>query len=154
MTDQVIKVLFVDDEVNNLTAFKASFRKHFQVYTAETAEVGMTILDSEDIHVVITDQYLKNTSGVAFLEDVLDHHPDVSRILITGVADMEDLIAAVNRTHIFAYLSKPWDAEVMLSLVRGAHASYMKKREKNSLIVQLQRTNEQLEFMLREKLVS
>lgn len=154
MTDKTIRVLYIDDEANNLSSFKASFRKHLNVFTASNPEEAMNILQAEEIHVVITDQYLQDASGVELLESVLAEYPDITRILVTGVADMDDLIAAVNKTHIFAYISKPWDTEVMLSLIKGAHAKYVRTTEQNSLIIHLKRTNEQLEFMLREKLVS
>ncbi|MEX0811282.1 MAG: response regulator [Chitinophagales bacterium] len=154
MKDDKIKVLYVDDEVNNLQAFKASFRKHFTVYTADSPEKGTKILDKEEIHVVITDQYLKGISGVDFLQSIIDSHPDPIRILLTGYAVIEDIIEAINKTHIYAYINKPWETDQLLEIVNDAYAVYQKRLEQKNMLVNLQRTNEQLEFMLREKLVS
>lgn len=154
MGKKEINVLYIDDERNNLTAFTAAFRTQFNVFTASTTSNGRDILNSEDIHVLITDQYLGGASGIAFLNGIQRTHPDVSRMLLTGQAVMEDLIEAVNKTHIFAYIGKPWDEQMLVSLINAAYEKCMDKREKDSLIINLQRTNEQLEFMLREKLVS
>ena len=65
-------ILYVDDEPHNLSAFAATFRRMYKVFTAESAEEGRKILDSEDIQVIITDQRMPKTTGVEFLASILD----------------------------------------------------------------------------------
>lgn len=149
-----INVLYIDDEINNLVAFKANFRKQFNVFTADSPERGRKILDENEIHTVITDQYLGNVSGVDFLHSIIEKHPDPLRVLLTGYAVIEDIIEAVNKTHIYAYVNKPWDQEALAEVIESAYEVYCRKKEQKNMLVNLQRTNEQLEFMLREKLVS
>lgn len=149
-----INVLYVDDEANNLTSFKANFRDEFNVFTVASPEEGLTVLENNEVHAIITDQYLKGTSGVDFLQSIIEKHPDPMRILLTGYAVIEDIIEAVNKTHIYAYINKPWDKDNLVSVVNNAYAVYCKRKDQKNMLVNLQRTNEQLEFMLREKLVS
>lgn len=154
MIDDKIRVLFVDDEDNNLVAFKAAFRKKYDVYTATSAKEGLSFLEKNDVHIVITDQYLKETSGTEFLIEVMKKHPDTIRVLITGYAVIEDIIEAVNKTHIYAYISKPWEFDEVAEVIDAGYNVYKRRKEQKSLIVNLTRANEQLEFMLRERLIS
>lgn len=149
-----VKVLFIDDEEHNRTSFTAAFRKHFQVFTASSADEGKVVLSQNEIHVIITDQYLNGTSGVEFLQSVMVEYPDPVRVLLTGRTVIEDIIEAINKTHIYAYINKPWEESELLDVVQEAYKTYTRRKEQKNLIVNLMRTNEQLEFMLREKLVS
>lgn len=154
MDKKEIRVLYIDDELNNLKSFEANFRKHFKVYTAVDPEKGKAILHKEEINVVITDQYLKGMSGVEFFQSIIEEYPDPIRILLTGYVVIEDIIEAINKTHIFAYVNKPWEVENLAQIIEDAYAVYKRQLEQKNLLVNLQRTNEQLEFMLRQKLVS
>ena len=149
-----INVLYVDDEINNLKTFKANFRNDFNVFIVESPEQGLEVLKNNEIHTVITDQYLKGVSGVDFLQSIIETYPDPMRILLTGYAVIEDIIDAVNKTHIYAYINKPWDKDSLKEVIENAYAVYCRRKEQKNRLVHLQRTNEQLEFMLREKLVS
>ncbi len=154
MSEQKIKVLYVDDEVNNLVAFKANFRQLFQIFTASSAQEGTDILDKEDIHVIITDQRMPGVKGVGFLESILEKYPDPVRMLLTGYSDIEAVIDAVNKTHIYSYITKPWKNEELIEAIEDGYRVYLRNKERKELISKLTRTNEQLEFMLREKLIS
>ncbi|MDZ4844678.1 MAG: response regulator [Chitinophagales bacterium] len=154
MSEQKIKVLYVDDEVNNLVAFKANFRQLFQIFTASSAQEGTDILDKEDIHVIITDQRMPGVKGVGFLESILERYPDPVRMLLTGYSDIEAVIDAVNKTHIYSYITKPWKNEELIEAIEDGYRVYLRNKERKELISKLTRTNEQLEFMLREKLIS
>lgn len=154
MSEQKIKVLYVDDEVNNLVAFKANFRQLFQIFTASSAQEATDILDKEDIHVILTDQRMPGVKGVGFLESILEKYPDPVRMLLTGYSDIEAVIDAVNKTHIFRYITKPWKNEELIEAIEEGYRVYLRNKERKELISKLTRTNEQLEFMLREKLIS
>src|SRR5687768_3428665 len=149
-----ISVLYVDDEENNLLAFKASFRRHFTVFTAISAEEGTKILNEHEIHVLITDQRMPGTLGTELLAQAVKDYPDQIRILLTGFSDIEAIKDAINRGQIYHCLQKPWNDEELKSTIEKAFKIYHLKKKQKELSEQLLLTNEQLEFMLRQKLLS
>jgi response regulator RpfG family c-di-GMP phosphodiesterase len=154
MEIEKIKILYIDDEVNNLAAFKANFRKLYDIYTAESAEDGRKILESVDIEIILTDQRMPNMTGVEFLESIIPDFPNPIRILLTGYTDMQALIDAVNKGQIYRYLNKPWDEEELKMYINQAYELYTLRKENADLTKDLLRVNAQLEFMIRQKLLS
>jgi response regulator RpfG family c-di-GMP phosphodiesterase len=152
--DEKISVLYVDDEENNLVAFKASFRRHFNIYTAISADDAKIILSKTAIHVLITDQRMPGTLGTELLAQALQDYPDIIRILLTGYSDIEAVKDSINKGQVFRYLEKPWKEEDLKTTIEEAFELYVKNmREKNEASI-LKLTNSQLEFMLRQKLLS
>lgn len=154
MTDQTINVLYIDDEVHNLTAFKAFFRRLFNVFTAESADVGREILEREEIHVIISDQRMPKLTGIEFFESILESHPDPIRILLTGYADISAVIDAINKGQVYRYLSKPWNEDELKTTIDKAFEVYRLRKENKELTEKLIDVNEKLEFLLRQKLLS
>ena len=151
---QKINVLYVDDEENNLNAFKASFRRFFNIYTALSATEATTILSTNEIHVLITDQRMPGTLGTELLAQVVKKYPDQIRILLTGFSDIDAIKDAINRGQIYHYLQKPWDDAELKETIESAFKIYDLKKQQQKLNEQLTLVNEQLEFMLRQKLIS
>jgi response regulator RpfG family c-di-GMP phosphodiesterase len=154
MTDKKINILYVDDEMNNLISFKATFRIKYTVFTAISANDARNILDSNNIHIIITDQRMPETTGVEFLESILEKHPDAIRILLTGYADMNAVVDAINKGKIFHYLTKPWNEEELDMTILRAYDVYQKRQEEKEFSEKLESSNNQLEFLLRQKLLS
>jgi response regulator RpfG family c-di-GMP phosphodiesterase len=152
--DSKIKVLYVDDEENNLIAFKASFRRDFTIFTAISAIAAKDILAENEINVLITDQRMPVTTGSELLAEVVKQYPDQIRILLTGFSDIDALKDAINLGQIYCYLQKPWDEEELRSTIKKAFEIYRLKREQEELTQKLFTSNEQLEFYLRQKLLS
>ena len=152
--DEKISVLYVDDEENNLIAFKASFRRHFNIHTAISADDAKIILSKNEVHVLITDQRMPGTLGTELLAQALQDYPDKIRILLTGYSDIEAIKDSINKGQVFRYLEKPWKEADLKTTIEDAFELYVKKmREKNEASL-LKLTNSQLEFMLRQKLLS
>jgi len=149
-----INILYVDDEVNNLISFKALLRMKYNVLTAESAKEAIKILEQNDIQIIITDQRMPEMTGVEFLETILDKHPEPVRILLTGYADLNAVVDAVNKGKIFHYLSKPWNEEELEQTIEKAYAIYRQRREDKETADKLMVSNEQFEFLLRQKLIS
>ena len=147
-----INVLYVDDEVENLNAFKAAFRRIYNVHTAESAQEGRDIIDRHPIAIILTDQRMPGMTGVEFLASIIGAHPDPIRMLITGYSDINAVIDAVNKGHIYKYISKPWDNEYLKTTIDQAYEVYALRKENKKLTAELIKVNEQLEFMLRQKL--
>jgi response regulator RpfG family c-di-GMP phosphodiesterase len=149
-----IKLLYVDDEENNLISLRASFRNEFKVFTALSAQEGLEVLSKERVHVIITDQRMPEVSGVEFLEQVLKFYPEPIRILLTGYSDLQAVVDAINKGQIYYYLNKPWNIEQLRATIYNAYEIFNLREQNEKLIEELARVNEQLEFLLRQKLLS
>ena len=150
-----INIIYVDDELNNLVSFKAVFRIKYNVHTAISGEEAIKILrTNNNINIIITDQRMPQMTGVEFLESILDEFPDPIRILLTGYADMNAVIDAVNKGKIFHYLSKPWNEEELDMTINRAYDVYKQKMDEKEMTNKLSLSNDQLEFLLRQKLLS
>lgn len=154
MDKQKIAVLYVDDEANNLVSFKATFRLKYKVYTAISGDEALGVLQKNEVHVVISDQRMPNMTGVEFLEKVLTNYTKPVRILLTGYTDMSAIIDAVNKGKIFHYLTKPWNEDELSQTIDRAYEVYLEKEKILAMNIALERSNEQLEFLLRQKLLS
>ncbi|RYZ56229.1 MAG: response regulator [Sphingobacteriales bacterium] len=154
MTDKKINILYVDDEINNLVSFKATFRVKYNVHTAISASDATKLLEKHDFEIIITDQRMPGMTGVEFLESILEKYPEPMRILLTGYADLNAVIDAVNKGKIFHYLSKPWNEAELDETINRAYDLYMKRKEEQDLTEKLAVSNEQFEFLLRQKLLS
>ena len=142
-----ISVLYVDDEQDNLFSFQATFRIKFKVITASNGDEALKLLEVKFVHVIISDQRMPQMTGVELFEKVQEKFPDPIRVLLTGFADMNAVVDAVNKGKIFHYLAKPWNEEELTATIERAHAAWLQKQA-------LKDSNEQLEFLLRQKLLS
>jgi len=154
MTNKKINILYVDDEMNNLVSFKATFRLNYNVFIAISGEEAIKMMDEHEIHVIITDQRMPGMTGVEFLERIIEKYPDPMRILLTGYSDLNAVIDAVNKGKIFHYLSKPWNEEELDMTIKRAFDVYLKRQEEKEMTDKLAISNDQLEFLLRQKLLS
>lgn len=130
-----IKVLYVDDELNNLISFKANYREFFEVYTAESADAGKKIIDENEIHVLITDQRMPVQTGVQFLESVLKNKPQIIRIILTGYADLETVVEAINKGQIYKYILKPFDFEDLKTTIENAYDQYVFRKSGDDALI-------------------
>lgn len=134
MNGKRIHVLYVDDEVGNLTAFKATFRRDFSVHTASSAEEGMTILAQNTVHIVISDQRMPGTTGSQFLAQVKDQYPRTMRMLLTGYSDMEAVVDAINKGGIYSYCTKPWDPNDLKLRIEQAYEVHHLREQREMLV--------------------
>ena len=154
MSEKKIDILYVDDEENNLISFKATFRLKYNVTIATSADAAMKILETKFAEIIITDQRMPNMTGIEFLEKIIEKYPDPIRILLTGYADMSAVIDAVNKGKIFHYLNKPWDEKELDETIKKAYEVYKANKEIKEMNAKLALSNDQLEFLLRQKLLS
>jgi response regulator RpfG family c-di-GMP phosphodiesterase len=93
-------------------------------------------------------------TGVEFLEEVVKLYPDPMRVLLTGYTDLQAVIDAVNKGKIYYYLNKPWDQQQLKTTILNAYEIYSLREKNAKLMKELERVNEQLEFLLRQNLLS
>jgi response regulator RpfG family c-di-GMP phosphodiesterase len=154
MSAQHIHILYVDDEVHNLNAFKASFRRLYTVFTAVSAEEAEAVLAKQDIQIIISDQRMPRMTGIEFFESILDRYPEPIRMLLTGYADINAVIDAINKGQVYKYFSKPWNDDELRQNIDKAYEVYALRKENKELTAKLLDVNEKLEFLLRQKLIS
>lgn len=154
MADTDIKVLYIDDEPNNITSFKAAFRRTFTIYTAESAAEGREILEKEPIDVILSDQRMPKMTGIEFFQSILEVHPDPIRILITGYTDINAVIDAINVGQVYKYLTKPWNESDIKNSVEKAFEVVELRRKNKELTEKLIEANKKLEFLARQNLLS
>ncbi|MBL8347582.1 MAG: sigma-54-dependent Fis family transcriptional regulator [Rubrivivax sp.] len=113
-------ILVVDDEVRSQEAMRRTLEEDFRVLCAGDADAARSLLERHAVAVILCDQRMPGTSGVDFLKEARERWPEVVRIVISGYADSEDIIAGVNDAGIYQYVLKPWVPEHLLETVRGA----------------------------------
>lgn len=152
--EEKINILYVDDERSNLTAFKASFRRNYNIFIAETINEALEVLNGQEIQIILTDQRMPEMTGVEFLQSVIPDHPEPIRILVTGYSDIQAVIDAINKGQVYKYISKPWNNEYLKVAMDKAYEVFSLRRENKELTKSLLKANQQLEFMLRQKLTA
>src|SRR6185437_11757054 len=117
-------LLIIDDEPNVCDSVHDLLRREFRVLKAHSAQEGYRIMQEEEVHIVMSDQRMPQITGVELLAKVKAKYPQAVRMLFTGYADLESIIAAINQGHIFGFLKKPWQPEELESAVRQAAQEY------------------------------
>jgi len=126
-----LKLMVVDDELDNLDLLYRTFWRDFKVYRANNARDALAVLDKEgEMAVIISDQRMPDMNGTELLSLTVERFPDTIRILLTGFTDVEDLVEAINSGQVFKYITKPWNPEQLKTLVEQASDTYrvVKKR--------------------------
>jgi signal transduction histidine kinase len=145
MSSEKYSILYIDDEGVNLNVFKATFRRDYHIYTANSAVEGVSILQSTPIDLIITDQRMPKMTGVEFLKWCKAEYPDTLRIILTGFSDTDAIITAINECDIYRYIGKPWDGEEMRLTLQKAFEVYQLKQDNRKLIADLKEAKESLE---------
>jgi DNA-binding NtrC family response regulator len=130
-------VLIVDDEEDNLDAFRFAFRKSFNLHYALGGGPALQLLERLDPAVIVSDQRMPGMSGIEFLKRAKERRPDTIGILLTAYADLNVLIDAVNSGAVERYVQKPWDSKELTVILRQAISSFATVRENRRLREQL-----------------
>ncbi len=117
-------LLIVDDEPDVVFSLVALLRRDFQVFTAESGAQALEVLLKHPIHVIMTDQRMPSMTGVELMSRVRAEFPDAIRIIFTGYADIRAVVYAINTGGLYRYLTKPWDPDELVELLKGAAAKH------------------------------
>ncbi|MBD3217522.1 MAG: response regulator [candidate division Zixibacteria bacterium] len=114
-------VVIVDDEDMVLTSLNSflSLETDYDVETFTSAKDALEYIEKNDIDLVISDYLMPEMDGISFLARVKELHPQVPRIILTGYADKENAIKAINDVGLFQYIEKPWDNDDLLIVLRN-----------------------------------
>jgi diguanylate cyclase (GGDEF)-like protein len=144
-------LLVVDDEPYLLPTLAALLASEYEVETTDSAEAAQAILARRSVDIVLTDQKMPRRTGVQLLEWVREHSPRTVRLLMTGYAEVEDAVAAINRGQVYHYLLKPWRTEELLQVLRNAAEKCHLERSRDLLLDELRRLNRDLERRVAER---
>jgi PAS domain S-box-containing protein len=133
MQKERIKVLYLDDEEGNLIAFKAGFRRDFDIQTECNGPDALRHLEQHPVHVVISDQRMPGMTGSEFLAIVRQRWPRTVRLMLTGYADMAAVVDAVNLGGIHAYITKPWDPTDLKLRIEQAYEVHALREERDRM---------------------
>ncbi len=115
------KIFIVDDEDMVLTSIESflALETEYQVETFLSPKEALAKAAEVDVNLIISDYLMPDMDGIAFLGEIRDLKPDVTRIILTGYADKENAIKAINEVGLFQYIEKPWDNDQLLIIIRN-----------------------------------
>ena len=126
------RILLVDDEPNILNALRRLLSRlkpedlngeYFVIDTYSSPEDALARADEVRIDLAISDYRMPGMNGVEFLKSLIAKQPDVARLVLSGYADLDGVIAAINEAKVFRFISKPWnDAELLSAVAQALNA--------------------------------
>ncbi len=132
------KVLLADEEQNILKSLKRFLIDiDCKIFTAESGEKGLELLETEQIHIIISDYRMPGMSGVEFLSKVKEKYPETIRIVLSGYADTAAIVEAINLGQVYKFIPKPWDDQDLLSTVKDAFERYRLQHKNIELFEEL-----------------
>jgi len=139
------KVLVVDDEPDVLRSVHDLLRIDYEVVTCQRASEALDHLKTAtDVAVILSDQRMTGMTGVELLQQARLIRPETTRLLFTAYADIHTVVDAINQGQVFRYITKPWEAEELESVIRQAVERHDMIVEKNQLLAELQTANAKL----------
>ncbi len=145
MSDQLIRILYIDDEEHNLQSFKASFRKQYNITTTTSVVEAEEFMEQKDFHVVLADQRMPGMTGTQFFEKIRVRFPEPIRILITGHTDISAAIDAINKGEVFRFIDKPWDYTYVENAITHAFEIFNTRAELKQRNLDLEKAYEELD---------
>ncbi len=139
-------VMLVDDEEMVVSALRTYLELDtpYAVMDFTSPVSALDAMESERVDVVVADFMMPEMDGIAFLKEVRAREPRISRILLTGYADVENAIRAINEAGLYYYLEKPWDNERLKLVIRNGVERSALVNELDSRITALEGANEEL----------
>ncbi len=130
----VFTLLFVDHEENVLNALRRIFlEENYHILTAQSAAEALEILEGNEVHLIVSDHRMPLMTGAELLKKVKDRWPDIIRIMLTGYADVQSIMGAVNEGAVYKFITKPWHDEDLRLTVSIALQQYVLIQENRQL---------------------
>ncbi|WP_127021975.1 HD domain-containing phosphohydrolase [Rheinheimera mangrovi] len=141
-------VLCVDDEISILKSLqRLLMATGFDVVTATGGEQGLLLLEKQEFAVIISDMRMPGMTGAEFLQFAAQRCPDSQRLVLTGYADIDSTIVAINQGQIQRYIQKPWSNEALVVQVRESAEKYLLIKQNKELQQKLSIQNHKLKDM-------
>jgi response regulator RpfG family c-di-GMP phosphodiesterase len=151
-------LLVVDDEPEVCDSVYHLLHSKYRVLRAHGAAEAVELLSQHAVEIIMTDQRMPNITGVEMLQRIKSQYPEAIRILFTGYADINSVIAAINQGHVYRYLSKPWQPEDLEAVMADAAAEYQRMVEQaqelakcRERVAHLERENQRLRELSKDR---
>lgn len=138
MPDKRYTILIVDDEPDILDSLALSLETDYDVLTATSGFDALELLDQHEVALIISDQRMPKMTGVEFLAEAETRSPDTVRMMLTGFADFDAIVGAINKGQVYRYISKPWEPEDLAIDVRTAVERFSMQHSLNRRMLELQ----------------
>ncbi len=146
------KLLIVDDEQKIISALKRLLRKEsFECFFAMGGKEALSIVENNEIHVILSDLDMPGMDGIALFKIIKKSHPDIVRLILSGRSDSQTVLNAINDGNILRYITKPWNAKEVISILNQAFELFFLKQEKKELFKKVQGYNITLEQKVAQK---
>jgi len=128
-------ILIVDDEPNVLNAFQRVLRREpYTLMTAQGGEEGLTLLEAREVSLVISDYNMPGMNGLDFLKTIKELYPHILSIMLTGQAEIQIAVQAINEAGVYKFIQKPWDDNDLKITILRALESMDLATERDRLI--------------------
>jgi DNA-binding NtrC family response regulator len=126
--DKAFRILYVDDEPDNIELFRLLFESDFRVLTASCGAEALEILQREPVAVLLSDERMPQMSGIELLARAWEQWPDMIRVIVSAYSDSARLLGAINRGHAHEYLLKPWNQSELRACIERSLAMAERRR--------------------------
>ena len=150
--EKAATIVIVDDEEMVLTSLNSflTLETAYTVKTFTSAKDALAYIEKEPIDLVVSDYLMPEMDGITFLAGVRDLRPEVPRIILTGYADKENAIKAINNVGLFQYIEKPWDNDDILIIFRNGLEKKKLMKRLNQKIEEINLAYSELQDLQRE----
>lgn len=145
-------VVIVDDEDMVLTSLGSFLQMEtkYDVATFTSAKQALEYIRQNNVDIVVSDYLMPEMDGISFLAKVRELHPEITRIILTGYADKENAIKAINEVGLFQYIEKPWDNDELLIVLRNGIEKKKLMQKLQEKIDEIQAAYSEIQSMHRE----
>ena len=152
--DERGSIVLVDDEDMVLTSISSflMLETEYEVNTFLSAQEALAFIQNAEVDLVISDYLMPEMDGITFLGKVKEIKPEIPRIILTGYADKENAIKAINDVGLFQYIEKPWDNEDLRIIIRNGLEKQLLMKRLQEKIDQINRAYSELQSIQQEVL--
>ena len=145
-------IVIVDDEELVLSSLNSllSLETDYNIITFLSAKEAIEFIGDNDTDLVISDYLMPEMDGISFLSKVRELRPEIPRIILTGYADKENAIKAINEVGLFQYIEKPWDNDNLLIIIRNGIEKKLLLKTLQSKIREIDKANSDLDVLQSE----
>ncbi len=138
-------ILIVDDQPEILNSLELLLKDDYKIYRAGSGLGALKVLESNPVQIIISDQRMPEMTGIDFFEQSINIQPHAIRILITAYTDINASISAINKGKVFYYISKPWENDELLLIIKRAAERFQMGQENRELSKKLKEANVNLQ---------